>query len=269
MVTGTGLGLRFKYLDNLLTNNSAISWFELLADHYHNLSNPIVAKIDTLLASFPCVMHSVNLSLASSDQLNNEYLDSLKQIANHFKPLWMSDHLCFSHINDTFLHDLLPFPFTYKALDHIVNKIDQIQTEFKIPFLIENISSYLRFKHSEMSESEFIRELSRRTGCGILLDVNNIIVTCHNHHESVTEFCKNIPFEKVMQIHLAGATAKDHLLIDTHGKPMADDVLKLYENIITQYGKIPTCLEWDLDLPEFNVILDEVNKIDSILSTKS
>jgi len=268
MITGTGLGLRFKYLDDLLVNKSAISWFELLADHYHSLINPIIPKVDALLSSYPCVMHCVNLSLASSDPLNKDYLNSLDKIVTHFKPEWLSDHLCFSHIGDTFLHDLLPFPFTHPALDNIANKIDLIQTKFKIPFLIENISSYVRFKHSQMTESEFIKELSRKTGCGILLDVNNIVVTCHNHQESIADFCNNIPFDKVMQIHMAGATAKDHMLIDTHGKPMADDVLMLYADIISKHGKIPTCLEWDLDLPEFNVILDEVNKIDHIITKR-
>lgn len=268
MISGTGLGLRFKYLDDLLLNKS-ISWYEILADHFHSLLNPIIPKVDRLLNDSPCVMHCVNFSLASSEPLNKEYLTSIAQIVDRFEPEWISDHLSFSHISNVFLHDLLPFPFTYQALDHIANKIDQIQNQFKIPFLIENISSYLRFKHSEMSESQFIKELTYKTGCGILLDVNNIVVTCHNHQESISEFCSNIPFERVRQIHIAGATAKDNLLIDTHGKPIADDVLLLYSNIITKYGAIPTCLEWDLDLPEFNIILAEINKIDHIITTKN
>lgn len=268
LITGVGLGLRFKYLDNLLNDNSPIAWFELLADHFHDLSNPHIPKINKLLESYPCVMHSVNLSLASSDPLNEEYYSSLKKVAYNFKPQWISDHLCFTNVGSTYLHDLLPFPFTYGILDHIANKIDRIQSELKLPFLIENISSYMRFKHSEMTEAEFIAELTKKTGCKILLDINNIVVTCYNHNESIDDFCKAVPFENVMQIHLAGALAKDNLLIDTHSRPISNEVLLLYKMIIRNYGIIPTCLEWDMDLPEFDQIIKEVNKIDTILAKK-
>lgn len=269
MINGVGLGLRPKYLDELSANDTAIKWLEILADNYHDLGNPVVDKICKLLQKYPCVMHSVNLSLASSEPLNEDYWVSLKKVVNHFKPKWLSDHLCFTHSKNKYFHELIPFPFTYNSLDNIANKIDRIQTELKIPFLIENISSYIRFKYSEMSEGEFIRELSRKSGCKILLDVNNIAVTCKNHNESISDYCCEIPFDQVMQIHLAGAMAKNNLLIDTHSTPITDQVLSLYRDIIKKHGQIPSCLEWDMDLPEYDQIIEEVNKIDGILTGKS
>lgn len=268
MITGTGLGLRFKYLDNLLNHGTPIKWVELLADNFHDLGNPIINKVDKVLENLPCVLHSVNLSLASSDPLNKEYVSSLKKIVQRFNPVWVSDHLCFSHVNGYFFHDLLPIAFTKNNLNRIASKIIYLQDELKRPFLIENISSYLRFNGSEMSEPEFIRELTNLTGCGILLDVNNIVVTCHNHNESVEMYCKSIPFDKVKQIHMAGATDQDTLLIDTHGMPISENVFMLYKSIINSHGVFPTCLEWDSNLPEFEVIANEVNKIDQIITRR-
>lgn len=261
---GLGLGLRFKYLDNLLhAEPPPVNWLELLADHFHDLNAPIVQKIERLLERFPCVLHSVNLSIASTDELNQAYLAFLESLVERFNPVWASDHLCFSHVGQVHLHDLLPVPFTYKLLDHVAFKVDQVQKRLRRPFLIENISSYLRLRGSEMSEAAFIAKLTEKTGCGILLDVNNIVVTCHNHGESVREFCEAIPFQHVKQLHMAGAVTQGQLLIDTHSRPMAEDVLALYRQIITEHGEIPTCLEWDNDLPEFAVVLQELKKLQS------
>lgn len=261
MIAGIGLGLRFKYIKALQNNTHPISWLELLADHFHDLTAPRVKEVETLLQKFPCVLHAVNLSLASSDPLNEAYLKSLDAMVARFKPQLLSDHLCFSHVGHTFFHDLLPIPFTHKLVDHIAFKIEALQQRYKIPFLIENISSYLRLQGSEMTEATFIKSLAQKTGCGILLDVNNIVVTCHNHQESITEFCSEIPFASVKQIHLAGAIHQNNVMIDTHSRPVSDEVMALYRNIIATHGKIPTCLEWDHDLPEFDVVCQEVEKI--------
>jgi len=261
---GLGLGLRFKYLDDLLQAESLpINWLELLADHFHDLNAPIVKKVECLLERFPCALHSVNLSIASTDKLNETYLTFLENLVERFNPAWVSDHLCFSHVGQVYLHDLLPIPFTYTLLDHVAFKVDQVQKRLKRPFLIENISSYLRLKGSEMSEAEFIEKLTKKTGCGILLDVNNVVVTCHNHGESIQAFCEAIPFQSVKQLHMAGAVEQGQLLIDTHSQPMAEDVLALYSTIIAEQGEIPTCLEWDNDLPEFALVLQELKKLQS------
>ncbi len=258
MIQGLGLGLRLKYLDELAAHPKPIEWLEVLVDHFHDLDAPILSKVDALLASYPCVLHGVNLSLASSDPLTPDYLNLLERQVKRFNPVWISDHLCFSQVGDVFLHDLLPIPFTHALLDHIAFKIDFLQTKFKRPFLIENISSYLRLQGSEMSEAAFIARLAKKTGCGILLDINNVVVTCHNHQESIAEFCDALPFERVMQLHMAGAIAQQELLIDTHSQPLAEDVLALYRQIQIQHGPIPTCLEWDHDLPAFEAILTEM-----------
>jgi uncharacterized protein (UPF0276 family) len=263
-LNGVGLGLRFKYLSHLIANRHKISWVELLADNFHDINVPIAQQVTLLCNQIPCVLHAVNFSLASTKQLNKQYLDSIKNIVKRFNPLWVSDHLCFTHIGNIFLHELLPFPFTQDRLNHIAHKIDIIQNTLNLPFLIENISSYLRFKDSEMTESEFINQLVKQTGCGILLDVNNIVVTCHNHNESIDEFCNNIPFAAVKQIHLAGSITHNNLLVDSHSRPLNKQVIDLFSTIIKKYGNIPACLEWDLDLPEFATILAQVNIINDI-----
>ncbi len=261
MIEGLGLGLRFKYIEDLLSQPHPIEWLELLVDHFHDLNAPILQKVSQLIERFPCVLHGVNLSLASSDPLNENYLRLLDQLVERFNPIWISDHLCFSHVGNIFLHDLLPIPFTNVLLDQIAFKIDIMQTRFKRPFLIENISSYLRLQGSEMTEAAFMAKLSHKTGCGILLDINNIVVTCHNHGESITEFCETIPFENVKQMHMAGATPQNELLIDTHSRPIAEVVLTLYQKIRQEHGLIPTCLEWDFDFPPFATILTEMERL--------
>ncbi|MCX7123522.1 MAG: DUF692 domain-containing protein [Gammaproteobacteria bacterium] len=258
MIQGLGLGFRFKYLENLQTQAHSIHWLELLVDHFHDLDAPIVAQVDALLTSYPCVLHGVNFSLGGSDPLNPQYLDLVQRQIERFNPVWISDHLCFSQVGTLFLHDLLPIPFTNAMLDHVAFKIDFLQEQLKRPFLIENISSYVRLKGSEMSEAQFIAKLVHKTGCGILLDVNNVVVTCHNHQESIAEFCDALPWSQVKQMHIAGAIHQNNLLVDTHNQPIAEGVMGLYQQIQKQHGPIPTCLEWDSDLPAFSVILDEI-----------
>jgi uncharacterized protein (UPF0276 family) len=265
MLHGIGLGLRFKYIDDLQQNSHLVKWFELLADHYHDINNPIVNKVQQLCTKFPCVLHAVNFSLASSSELNQNYLNSIKTVVDLFNPLWVSDHLSFSSIGDVHLHELLPFAFTEAMLEHIATKIIYIQQTLNRPFLIENISSYIRLKDSQMSEAEFIAKLAVRADCGILLDVNNIVVSCHNHNESIDEYYAKIPFNRVKQMHMAGAITKNNLLIDTHSRPIADNVLQLYRKIIHDHGYIPTCLEWDMDLPDFAVIIKEVEKLNAVI----
>lgn len=261
MIEGLGLGLRLKYLDDLETKPQHIQWLEVLADHFHDQNHPIVQRVDKLLCQYPCVLHAVNLSLGSSGPLHQPYVHFLESLVERFAPAWVSDHLCFTHCNEFFFHDLLPIPFTYALLDHIAFKIDALQTQLKRPFLIENISSYLRLKGSELSEAQFIKALVEKTGCSILLDINNIVVTCHNHQESIQEFCDTLPMHAVKQIHMAGHLPQERLLIDTHSRPMQEAVLTLYHQLIHQYGPIPTCLEWDSDLPPFDVIRAEIARL--------
>ena len=265
MIQGLGLGLRFKYIESLATELHPVQWLELLLDHFHSFeATPVLAKVDQLLERYPCVIHGVNMSLASSDPLNADYLKLLAWQVERFNPVWISDHLCFSHVGNIFLHELLPIPFTHALLDQIAFKIDLLQQKFKRPFLIENISSYLRLQGSEMSEAEFIAALTDKTGCGILLDLNNVAVSCHNHQESLTAFITALPFDRVLQIHMAGATMQNHLRIDTHSQAISPDVLTLYQQVIEQHGPIPTCLEWDNDLPEFSVLLHELERCNNV-----
>ncbi len=264
MIQGLGLGLRFQYLDDLEIAPECVAWLELLVDHFHDLHAPVVARVERLVCRKPCVLHGVNLSLAGSSPLNQQYLALVEALMERFNPVWWSDHLCFSEVGGVFLHDLLPIPFTQALLDHIAFKIDYLQARFKRPFLIENISSYLRLEGSEMSEVEFITRLVKKTGCGILLDLNNLVVSCHNHQESIAEFCEKLPFDAVKQMHLAGAMSQNNWLVDTHSKPVAADVLALYQQVQSQHGPIPTCLEWDHDLPQFTVLLQELERCQNV-----
>lgn len=271
IITQTGLGLRFQYLDLLLEERpSSIHWLELLADHFHQCPPSLFRKIEALLAVYPCVLHGVNLSLGSSAPLNPAYLDLLDSLIMRFQPAWISDHLCVSDFPSSgnshetiFFHDLLPLAFTEQNLDRIAFKIDFLQQKFKIPFLIENISSYLRFLDSTMTEAAFMRRLIEKTGCSILLDLNNVIVTCHNHGELVSDFLSEIPLSSVKQMHLAGFEQQGDLLIDTHSRTVSRAVFSLFKKLQKKTGPIPTCLEWDNDLPHFDLILKEVQRIEA------
>ena len=265
MLQGFGIGLRYKYLNDLLINKDKIKWVELMADYFLDEFNPMNKKIESLSSSYKFVLHSLNLSLASNSPLNNDYVLRLKSLVKQFKPLWVSDHLCFNIVGDKFLHDLLPFPFKKEILDIVCDKINIIRDIIDCEFIIENISSYLRFKDNDMSEAEFINEVVSRTNCGILLDVNNLFVTCTNHKESIKEYINILPMHKVKQIHMAGFTLKENFLIDTHSRPVDENVLNIYTDLIKKNGYIPTCIEWDQELPNFDVILKEIDRLDAII----
>ena len=264
MLDGIGIGLRYKYIDDLLNNNK-IKWLELMADYFIDDDNPVINKVEKLGNSYKFVLHSLNLSLASSTQLNYDYLFKLKKIVQRFKPLWFSDHLCFNIVGNKYIHDLLPFPFKKDILALICDKINIIRDTIGCDFLIENISSYVRFNNNDMDEAEFINEIVSITKCGILLDVNNLFVTSTNHNESITKYLNTIPMNKVTQIHMAGFTSKENFLIDTHSKSVDENVLQIYANIIKKHGYIPTCIEWDQNLPSFDIILKEIDVINAVI----
>ena len=273
----TGLGLRAPYIQDLLkTKPKNIHWLELLADQYYQVPEFVLQPLDLLRESYSCVLHSVNLSLASVSSIPNKYLKFLENLMSRYEPAWFSDHLCFSRVGKIYTHDLLPIIFSQKNLDHIARRIDQLQIRFKKIFLIENISSYIFYFNSDSNfnyflEADFLNQLVKKTGCGLLLDLNNLIVSSENHEKFgvVNHFLDQIDFKAVKQIHLAGAEQHEGIWIDTHSRKIADTTWDYFKKIQEAHGPIPTCLEWDNDLPGFNQILEETEKIEIIISNKT
>jgi uncharacterized protein (UPF0276 family) len=209
-------------------------------------------------ANYPVALHGVSMSLGSADGLRADYLARLKVLADRIDPLWVSDHLCWTgnaHFNS---HDLLPLPYTEEALGIVCANINQAQNVLGRALLIENPSSYLTFIESEMTEWDFIDEMAARTGCYLLLDVNNIYVSAQNHGFDAKAYLAGIPANRVRQIHLAGHTQGEHLLIDTHDQPVCDPVWALYDLACARFGSVATMIERDDNIPELDALLDEL-----------
>jgi len=216
--------------------------------------------LEKVRVHYPIGLHGVSLSVGSTDPLNKNYLKKLKTLCDRIDPAIISDHLCWTGVGGKNLHDLLPLPFTEEALKHIVKRITQVQEFLGKRILIENVSSYITYKHSHMPEWEFLANISKKSGCGILLDINNIYVNAVNHKLDAHEYINSIPVECVGQFHLAGHTNKGDFLFDTHNSPVIEKVWALYHLAVQRFGQVTTLVEWDADIPEFPVLLKEVSR---------
>ncbi len=256
-----GVSLLQPHYAYFLENSvSGVSWLEILSDNYLFSHGLLRQKMLKLREKYPMVLHGVGLNLGSVDPLDGDYLKALKRLANDLSVTWVSDHLCWTAVDGIYSHELLPLPFTQEALDIIVPKIQEVQTQLQRPLLIENVSTYWQPEH-DLSEPEFINEIVRQTGCGILLDINNIYVCAHNHHFSADQYLQAINPSAVKQFHLAGYLTHENLLIDTHSTPVSGAVWDLYHNALKIFGKIPTNLEWDNDIPIWDVMESQLQKI--------
>ena len=206
---------------------------------------------------YPVALHGTALSIGSSDPINLKYLERLKRLIHEIDPFVVSDHLCWSGVQGEVLHDLLPLPYNDESIEHVVRRITQVQDYLKKQILIENVSTYADFKESTMPEWEFISQIARRAGCGILLDVNNIFVNAFNHRFDANTYIEHIPAAMIGQIHISGHTDRGSFLFDTHSKPIKDEVWRLYEKTLKEKGPISTIVEWDEDIPPF----DELAKL--------
>ena len=210
---------------------------------------------------YPIVMHSVSLSIGTVDPLNSEYLHKLKRLIDDVNPAWVSDHLCWTGVAHKNTHDLLPVPYTEEALKHIVQRIREVQDFLGRPIALENPSTYLEFKSSTIPEAEFIARMAEESGCNLLLDVNNVYVTCYNHRQDVKTYLDSLPLDRVIQIHLSGHTNKGTHIIDTHDDHVIDEVWNLYKYVVQKAGRTPnTMIEWDDKIPEFPVLYAELEK---------
>ncbi|WP_115709801.1 MNIO family bufferin maturase [Legionella sainthelensi] len=255
---GFGLGLRPDYYEEILTQKPDLDWFEILTENYLVPGGKPLYYLDQIRAHYPIVMHGVSLSLGSSDPLDRDYLQQLKNLASRVEPVWISDHLCWTGVNGVNAHDLLPIPYTRQAVNHIVSRIHQVQEFLGRPILIENVSSYLTYKQSEMTEWEFILEIVNKADCYILLDVNNVYVSSINHQFDPLDYIFAMPPERVAQIHLAGHSNHGHYIIDTHDAPVIQPVWDLYGATLKRLGAVSTMIERDDNMPPLVDLLAEI-----------
>jgi uncharacterized protein len=223
--------------------------------------------LDQIRAHYPCSLHGVGLSLGSADALDVTHLGKLKALAARVQPALVSDHICWGRVDGRHLNDLLPLPYTEEALDHLCTRIAQAQDFLGRQLLVENVSSYLQYRHSTIPEWEFVAALARRSGCGILLDINNIYVNAVNHGFDPLVYLRAIPPHAVQEMHLAGFDRGEHCLIDTHGKAVHAAVWTLYRIAVKMIGPRATLIEWDTDIPALEVLLGEANQAQCILES--
>ncbi len=265
---GIGLGLRVPHYAAIREGRSNVHWFEALSENYMEDGGRPIHILSEIRRDKPVALHGVSLSVASVDPLNPEYLKRLKTLVERVEPALISDHCCWTGFAGENLHDLMPVPFTQEAIDHIAARILQVQEFLGRRILLENVSSYVSFKHSEMTEWEFLKELLVKADCGLLLDVNNVYVSSINHNFDPLDYVRAIPTERIGQIHLAGHSEREEggerFLIDTHDAPVCDDVWALYEETVSLVGPVSTMVEWDADIPSYERLEEEVMKAERI-----
>ncbi len=255
---GFGLGLRPKHYRDILDGDPQVDWFEVISENYMIGGGQPLAILDQIAERYPVVMHGVSLSIASTAPFDEEYLDGLNALAKRVRPKWISDHLCWTGVHGVNLHDLLPFPYTREALDHVVARVDYVQERIGRPLCLENVSTYVQFGQSEMTEWEFISELTRRTGCWLLFDVNNVYVSAFNHGYDARAFLNGIPADRVIQFHLAGHSDMTNYIVDTHDHPVRGEVWDLYEAALERFGPVSTMIERDDNIPPLADMMDEL-----------
>ena len=248
---GLGLGLRNTHFDRILAAWPAVDWFEAISENFMDSGGRPRQVIRQVAERYPVVLHGVSLSIGSTDPLNFDYLGKLKVLAAEVQPAWVSDHLCWTGVLGLNSHDLLPVPLTEETLQHVVGRVRQVQEFLERPLILENPSTYLTFTQSTLEEPEFLRQVSNETGCGLLLDVNNVYVTCFNSATDPVAYIESFPCERVVQMHLAGHQHCGTHIIDTHDRPVRPDVWELYRLAWTRTGGASTLLEWDGNIPSF------------------
>lgn len=266
---GVGVGLRPAHMHEFIGKKpKSIDWVEALTENYLRWENGFLPKgalkLEQVREQLPVVLHGVSLSIGSADPVQIGQLKRLKELADRIQPMWVSDHLCWTGVDRRNTHDLLPFPYTKDFLKWVVSKIQIVQEYLGRPILMENLSSYVDFDASEMPEWEFFAEVAKRSGCGLLLDINNIYVSSQNHGFDPFDYLKAIPPEKVGQIHLAGHYRGEDLIIDTHDNFVCPEVWELMESWTSIHGNFSAMIEWDSKLPEWKVLEKEAKKIRKI-----
>ena len=255
-----GLGLRPPFYAAAAQGRVAVDWFELISENFMVAGGNPLRVLDAVAERYPVALHGVSLNLGGSDDLDADYLDRLDQLARRVKPMHISDHLCWTRHGGHHLHDLLPLPYTEEAVQHVAQRIRKVQDRLGQRILIENVSSYAEFAHSTMREWEFLAEVSEAADCHILLDLNNILVSAHNHNFDPQQYLAAVPAQRVRQIHLAGHSVSGPLRIDTHDQAVSDPVWDLYASALRRFGPVPSMIERDDGIPPLEKLLAELDR---------
>jgi uncharacterized protein len=269
-----GIGFKPWHFADIIAGEPSIGFVEVHAENYMGAGGPPHAQLHQLCARYALSVHGVGLSIGSAQPLDREHLQRLKILCDRYQPASFSEHLAWSSHGEVYLNDLLPLPYTDETLARIIDHIDLVQGILGRQMLLENPSTYLQFADSTIAETEFLREIARRTGCGLLLDINNVFVQARNHGTLAQDYLAAFPLAQVKEIHLGGHDeqaddAGAPLLIDAHGSPVADPVWALYESVIARTGALPTLIEWDNDVPEWPVLANEARAAKAILDRAS
>ena len=256
---GHGIGLRPKHYPSILDGQRA-DWFEVISENFMIPGGRPLAVLERVRADTPVVLHGVSLSIGSTDALNLEYLDDLARLIARVEPAWVSDHLCWGSHGRRYAHDLLPLPYTEEAIDHVVGRVREVQDRLGRRILLENVSSYVAFRHSTMPEWAFISAIAEQADCGILLDVNNVFVSAVNHDFRAADYLAGLPADRIGQIHLAGHSDHGTHLLDTHDAPVRSEVWDLYRDAVRRFGGLPTLVEWDDHVPPIEDVLAEAER---------
>jgi uncharacterized protein len=266
-----GVGFKPEHFEAILETRPELGFFEVHAENYMGAGGPPHRRLDAIRELYPLSLHGVGLSIGSPGPLDKAHLERLAAVARRFEPALVSEHLAWSTHEGAFFNDLLPLPYTRDTLARVAEHVDEVQTALKRPMLLENPSTYVVFAESTIAETDFLREIARRTGCGLLLDVNNVFVSAANHGHDPYRYLADFPLEAVGEIHLAGfAEDSDDaglpLIIDAHNSPVRDPVWALYAEAIWRLGTTPTLIEWDNDVPGWPTLLAEARRAERVMA---
>ncbi|HBR51556.1 MAG TPA: hypothetical protein DEA71_15900 [Nitrospira sp.] len=260
-----GIGLRSQHYREILEEPPPVAWMEAHPENYFGEGGAPLRILERVRSQYPLSFHGVGLSLGATDPIDSTHLRKLKALLDRFQPTFVSEHLSWSSVDGRFFNDLLPLPYTEESLNHVCARIDEVQTELQRSILIENVTRYLTWRDSTIPEGEFMAEVVRRTGCGILLDLNNLYVNAVNFHLDPVKFMDAIQPDAVQEIHLAGFDHVGRWLVDTHGQAVYPEVWSLYEWALHHFGPRPTLIEWDTNLPPLAVLLEQASQANAML----
>ncbi len=261
---GIGLGLRRELAMDTLAHRDRIDWLEVIPENYMDIGGATRERLGAAKELFPLVSHGINLSIGSADELNYDYLKSLKRLLDDLNSPWFSDHICFTSFDGVYMQDLLPLPFSNEAVAHIAERARRVQDFIGRPFLLENISFYMNMPGCEMAETDFISEILEKADCGLLLDVNNVYVNSLNHSFDPCEYLKKLPLERAVQIHVAGHKKIGKNIIDTHGEAVIEPVFDVLRFALKNSSVKAVMLERDQNFPEFQELLSELDELRTI-----
>lgn len=264
-IRGAGFGLRTPHIDQILTEQPNIAWLEILADNHLSTGGLVHAHMQAIRERYALTMHCVSMSLGSTDPLDWDYLGQIRRLADDFEISWVSDHICFTSAGNQHAHDLLPLPYTEEALANLADRVRQVQDFLGRRLLMENATSYVQFTHSTLSEAEFINALVEQTDCDLLFDVNNCYVNQQNHGDDALTLIRQLPLERIKEIHLAGFEDCGDFLLDAHNNKVSDQVWHLYQILQQLRPGIPTLVEWDNQLPELATLMAEADKAQTLM----